>query len=102
MDTIKKIRKLRHKRSKTNQELLELADTLGIKVNAHDRRLLELVGDNNKELEACEDARDRLLIKLDAYHSGQRSKLSSTLSLISVMLSIVAALLSIYASLLKS
>lgn len=101
MDTYRKAKKLRGTRSKSNSELLDLAKELGLKVNQNDTRLLGLAAKSQEESEACEDARERLLLRLDGYQSSIRSKLSQGLSFISVLLSIVAALLSIYASIIK-
>lgn len=102
MDTIRKIRKLKHKRSKTNAQLIGLAQSLGVTINNQDQELLRATRLSKAEEEACEDARERLLTKLDSYQANERSKFSRTLALIGVVLSIISALLSIYASVLKT
>lgn len=101
MDTIRKIRTLRHKRSKTNAELLKIAHDLGVVISQQDAALLQAERLNQDRMDACQDARERLLMKLDVYQSGVRSKLSRTLSIISVILSIFSALATIYAHLVK-
>lgn len=81
------IKDLRNKNSKSDAELQNLAEQLGITIQ-QDKAVSE--GGGNID-------RAQLLLHLDTYEAKRRSRLAQALSYVSLVLSIVSALVSIYA-----